>query len=200
MARNPRDSRRFIVPSGKVGVSRFRVMERGQTRGTYLRGTIIIRGSSAENDAFVAQNRAVRARQFCKLSPGRRGSNSLSRPCSPVVFPTMLLFAIFSLHFSLRVSPLFPRFSSHARICFIQRPLENADKACSFNVQHIYIARKKCGCLQILREIDCTVDWSAWLPTIVDSRTSKRKADSRELYGYLVSPFYLSTRLSLVAP
>lgn len=110
LARNPRDSRRFIVPSGKVGVSRFRVMERGQSRGTYLRGTIIIRGSSAENDAFVAQNRAVRARQFCKLSPGRRGSNSLSRPCSPVVFPTMLLFAIFSLHFSLRVSPLFPRF------------------------------------------------------------------------------------------
>lgn len=140
LARNPRDSRRFVVPSGRVGVSRFRVMERGQSRSTYLRGTIIIRGSSAENDAFVAQNRAVRARQFCKLSPGRRGSNSLSRPCSPVVFPTMLLFAIFSLHFSLRVSPLFPRFSSHARICFIQRPLENADKACSFNVQHTYIA------------------------------------------------------------
>lgn len=31
LARNPRDSRRFIVPSGKVGVSRFRVMERGQS-------------------------------------------------------------------------------------------------------------------------------------------------------------------------
>ena len=70
----------------------------------------------------------TRERQFRKLSPGKRGSNSLSRPCSPT--PPCSSLPFLSLSLSLFASSFFTFFPPTRGICFGPAcALENADKA-----------------------------------------------------------------------